>query len=146
MDYGTGAVMGVPAHDQRDLDFALKFGLDVKVVVDTNAPITGAIPKLELDADGQAILPDERTCVTQPRTTTCWPACAGNSALRTNGAEDMAEEACQWRGTGAAPKIRDAAGHELRHAGASGPNHQCYSTRRAVQRPASARSLHGRWP
>jgi len=43
-DYGHGAVMAVPAHDQRDLDFALKFGLPVKVVVDTNAAITGAIP------------------------------------------------------------------------------------------------------
>jgi leucyl-tRNA synthetase len=43
-DYGHGAVMGVPAHDQRDLDFALKFGFDVKVVVDTNAPVTGALP------------------------------------------------------------------------------------------------------
>ncbi|WP_394937874.1 leucine--tRNA ligase [Psychromicrobium sp. YIM B11713] len=34
-DYGTGAVMAVPAHDQRDLDFARAFGLPVKVVVET---------------------------------------------------------------------------------------------------------------
>ncbi|MEO1743371.1 MAG: leucine--tRNA ligase [Cyanobacteria bacterium J06629_9] len=33
MDYGTGAIMAVPAHDQRDFDFARKFGLEVKVVV-----------------------------------------------------------------------------------------------------------------
>ena len=33
MDYGTGAVMGVPAHDQRDLDFARKYGLEVPAVV-----------------------------------------------------------------------------------------------------------------
>ena len=33
-DYGTGAIMAVPAHDQRDLDFARAFGLDVRVVVD----------------------------------------------------------------------------------------------------------------
>ncbi|WP_103955604.1 leucine--tRNA ligase [Nonomuraea solani] len=34
-DYGHGAIMAVPAHDQRDLDFALKFELPVKVVVHT---------------------------------------------------------------------------------------------------------------
>ena len=34
MDYGTGAVMGVPAHDERDFAFATKFGLDIIPVVD----------------------------------------------------------------------------------------------------------------
>ena len=33
MDYGLGAVFGCPAHDQRDLDFARKYDLDVKTVV-----------------------------------------------------------------------------------------------------------------
>jgi leucyl-tRNA synthetase len=33
MEYGTGAVMAVPAHDQRDFEFARKYGLDVVVVI-----------------------------------------------------------------------------------------------------------------
>ena len=33
MDYGTGAIFGCPAHDQRDLDFARKYGLPVTPVV-----------------------------------------------------------------------------------------------------------------
>ena len=33
MDYGTGAVMAVPAHDQRDFDFARKYNLPVRVVI-----------------------------------------------------------------------------------------------------------------
>lgn len=33
MGYGTGAIMAVPAHDQRDFEFAKKFGLEIKVVV-----------------------------------------------------------------------------------------------------------------
>ncbi|MEK7296834.1 MAG: leucine--tRNA ligase, partial [Planctomycetota bacterium] len=33
MEYGTGAVMGVPAHDQRDFLFAKKYRLPIKVVI-----------------------------------------------------------------------------------------------------------------
>lgn len=58
-DYGHGAIMAVPAHDQRDLDFARAFELPVRVVVDTNAPVTGVIPVIPTDADGNAIEPDD---------------------------------------------------------------------------------------
>ncbi|MDR1213928.1 MAG: leucine--tRNA ligase [Propionibacteriaceae bacterium] len=34
-EYGTGAIMAVPAHDQRDLDFARTYGLPVQMVIDT---------------------------------------------------------------------------------------------------------------
>ncbi|MFI5117629.1 MAG: leucine--tRNA ligase [Terriglobales bacterium] len=33
LDYGTGAIMSVPAHDERDYEFAKKYGLDIRVVI-----------------------------------------------------------------------------------------------------------------
>jgi len=33
MDYGTGAIMSVPAHDERDYEFAKKYGIDIRIVV-----------------------------------------------------------------------------------------------------------------
>ena len=57
-DYGHGAVMAVPAHDQRDLDFARRFDLPVTVVVDTTAPVTGMIPVITQEMiDGTEELP-----------------------------------------------------------------------------------------
>lgn len=59
-DYGHGAIMAVPAHDQRDLDFARAFDLPVRVVLDTNQPVTGAIPVIHTDPEtGEPILPDD---------------------------------------------------------------------------------------
>jgi leucyl-tRNA synthetase len=43
MEYGTGAVMAVPAHDQRDFEFARKYGLPIRVVIQP--------PGEELDPD-----------------------------------------------------------------------------------------------
>jgi leucyl-tRNA synthetase len=45
MEYGTGAVMSVPAHDQRDFDFAKKYDLEIIVVVKPN----------NADLDGQTM-------------------------------------------------------------------------------------------
>ena len=36
MDYGTGVVMGVPAHDERDYDFAQKYKINIKKVIETD--------------------------------------------------------------------------------------------------------------
>ncbi|MGF3055112.1 leucine--tRNA ligase [Microbacterium sp. YY-01] len=61
-DYGHGAVMAVPAHDQRDLDFARAFDLPVRLVVDTT--VTGGsnegedIAALHPEHTGQALTGD----------------------------------------------------------------------------------------
>ena len=41
MGYGHGAVMAVPAHDQRDHDFAVKFGLSIRTVITPDEPSEG---------------------------------------------------------------------------------------------------------
>nr|WP_227497386.1 leucine--tRNA ligase [Planctomonas psychrotolerans] len=58
-DYGTGAIMAVPAHDQRDLDFARAFDLPVRVVVDTTQPVTGAIRIIPEDGADAAALDEQ---------------------------------------------------------------------------------------
>ena len=54
MEYGTGAIYGCPAHDQRDLDFARKYGLDVvPVVIPPDAEAAGfAIEDIAYTGDG----------------------------------------------------------------------------------------------
>jgi leucyl-tRNA synthetase len=57
MDYGTGAIFGCPAHDQRDLDFVNKYGLgNTPVVCPPDAdPATFVITDVAYDGDGRMI-------------------------------------------------------------------------------------------
>jgi leucyl-tRNA synthetase len=60
MEYGTGAVMAVPAHDERDYAFAEKFGLPVRTVVaraDGEAPEEGAF---SAHTDGERLVSSGR--------------------------------------------------------------------------------------
>jgi leucyl-tRNA synthetase len=52
-DYGTGAIMCVPAHDERDFEFAQKYGLPVRRVI---APKDGGEPELPFTAEDDAVL------------------------------------------------------------------------------------------
>jgi len=73
MDYGTGAIMAVPGHDQRDFDFATKYGLPIPRVVapqseDAGAPLAEAyagsgvlvnsdfLDRMEVDAAKRAVI------------------------------------------------------------------------------------------
>ena len=57
MEYGTGAIFGCPAHDQRDLDFVNKYGLGNTPVVcpDGQDPATFVITTTAYDGDGRMI-------------------------------------------------------------------------------------------
>jgi leucyl-tRNA synthetase len=53
MSYGDGAVMGVPAHDERDFAFALKYNLSIKPVVALASAASGAaLPEAAASSDG----------------------------------------------------------------------------------------------
>ncbi|NOT49285.1 MAG: leucine--tRNA ligase, partial [Acidobacteria bacterium] len=51
MEYGTGAVMSVPAHDERDFEFAKKFGLPIKTVVEPQRRGDGERIQPQMNAD-----------------------------------------------------------------------------------------------
>ncbi|MDR3187188.1 MAG: leucine--tRNA ligase [Holosporaceae bacterium] len=55
MDYGTGAVFATPAHDERDYEFAMKYGLPVERVIRAKDESSGELPYLE---DGTLINSD----------------------------------------------------------------------------------------
>ncbi|NLN87604.1 MAG: leucine--tRNA ligase [Syntrophomonadaceae bacterium] len=53
VDYGTGAIMAVPAHDQRDFEFARKYGLPVQVVIKSpDSPADGDSMQEAYEEDG----------------------------------------------------------------------------------------------
>ena len=57
-DYGTGAIMSVPAHDERDFEFAQKYGLAVRRVIATKEG--GDQPELPFTAEDDAVLINSR--------------------------------------------------------------------------------------
>jgi leucyl-tRNA synthetase len=63
MTYGTGAIMAVPAHDQRDFEFARKYGLEVRVVIQPADMelLDGASMQASIPANGAMVNSGELT-------------------------------------------------------------------------------------
>ncbi|NPV57194.1 MAG: leucine--tRNA ligase, partial [Anaerolineae bacterium] len=63
MTYGTGAIMAVPAHDQRDFEFAGKFGLEIRVVIqpDDMPALDGETMPEAIPASGRMVNSGELT-------------------------------------------------------------------------------------
>lgn len=56
MDYGTGAIMAVPAHDQRDFDFARKYNIPIRVVIKgEDTPLDGSQLSEAYAGDGRMV-------------------------------------------------------------------------------------------
>ena len=92
MDYGTGAIFGCPAHDQRDLDFARKYDLPVK---STFVPAMGEEGTFILPEDGgPAYVPPK------PETVRYINGFAGEEAQTGNAAIDAAIDFCEANGVG----------------------------------------------
>ncbi|PRY75951.1 leucyl-tRNA synthetase [Yoonia maritima] len=86
MDYGTGAIFGCPAHDQRDFDFATKYGLPINAVF---------LPSADADANlTEAYTPAKTDTVTYVK------GFAGESAQTGDDAVDTAITYCEGKGIG----------------------------------------------
>ena len=55
MEYGTGAIMAVPAHDERDFDFARRFGLEIRQVVEPGDGSAVELPYVEKSVAARSV-------------------------------------------------------------------------------------------
>ena len=101
MDYGTGAIMSVPAHDQRDYEFALEFGLPIVPVVAPASLLeeTADLTAVAFDLGSEAFVehtPDE-ILINSDRFSGMQADDGGRAIVSWLGERDLAEEAVNYR-------------------------------------------------
>ena len=106
MEYGTGAIFGCPAHDQRDLDFARAYGLHVRPVVLPRTPIPPHSPLVRRRMSG-------RGRSTTRASSTGWMS-RPQSAARSNDLSSLAWAAARSTGGCATGVCRASAGGAVR--------------------------------
>jgi leucyl-tRNA synthetase len=112
MSYGDGAVMGVPAHDERDFAFAKKYGLPIQqVIVACRARPSTTTAWQDWYADKQAGVRQLR------RATTAWPhKAAVDASPPTARRKGLGEKKTTWR-------LRDWGISRQRYWGTPDPHH-----------------------
>ncbi len=120
-DYGTGAIMSVPAHDERDFEFAGKYGLPVRRVIVPKAG-TNADEQLPYTAEDDAVLADSgewtgESCVDAQRKMAAFAAANGfGSATVTYRLKDWGVSRQRYWGT-PIPMVYCTNGHAGTEAG-----------------------------
>ena len=67
MEYGTGAIMGVPGHDERDFEFAQAFGIEVRQVVEPADGSQVELPYIDKSTGARSVNSDEFTGLETPQ-------------------------------------------------------------------------------
>ena len=91
MDYGTGAVMSVPAHDERDFEFARKFELPIKTVIEPlrrGDAEQGILPQINTDEHGS----DYESAIRNPQSAFTEYGVVVNSAVWSGETSEVAKQ------------------------------------------------------
>jgi leucyl-tRNA synthetase len=94
-EYGTGAVMAVPAHDERDFDFARKYGLPIAVVIQPESGSPGPVPGSAESLDAAYV--DPGRVVNSGEFSGLWSTDAWQTMTAWGKARGIAEPVVQYR-------------------------------------------------